>query len=308
MSEQIKPQRPSTRQYMETGRRPLVHTTRPTSRQTQSSVAPVHINHSENLNVTESKHSSSRPPGYNPALPRQSRSAVLARSIVQNEPKKRGIHLTEQTRFIVLIAIFSFVSLISGATAAYMGWQSRNEKSKHYDVLANTISEEEITVGLSEEYVSKSQKDAHETPMGTPRLLKIDNIGVYARMNRVTQLESGVLNSPSNIADVGWYTRTDGAVLIVGQTSGTTKAGVFKDINKLENGSIIELINTGTKTLKYKVASTELIDKQDINVTELTKSFDGSSPGLNIVAYNDLNGSLYSRSECLVVYAYEFHE
>lgn len=135
---------------------------------------------------------------------------------------------------------------------------------------------EELVVDEPEEVdeteVTEEQRTEYTVPAGNPRYLTIQKLGIYnARILRVSKRSDGRMGTPTNIFDVGWYDGSskpgqNGTMIIDGHNGGPNIEGVFKHIDALTAGDIIEVTVGGSgKVYKYSVVdnvSVPLAEKQ----------------------------------------------
>ena len=123
---------------------------------------------------------------------------------------------------------------------------------------------EDIAVDEPEEVdeteITEEQRVEYTVPDGNPRYLSIPKLGIYnSRVIRVSKRGDGRLGTPNNIFDVGWYDGSSkpgqgGTMIIDGHNGGPNIEGVFKHINNLVQGDVIEIAVGGSdKIYKYRV-------------------------------------------------------
>jgi sortase A len=143
-----------------------------------------------------------------------------------------------------------------------------------------------------------------------PKLLKISQLNVNARIRRMGIKANSQLEAPGNIYDAGWYEDSSkpgdglGATLIDGHVSGPTKTGIFYNLKKLNPGNEINIIRGDGQQFTYVVADKKSypIDKVDMAAT--LKSANPTKPGLNLITCSgkfDTKSQQYQ--ERLVVFA-----
>jgi len=113
---------------------------------------------------------------------------------------------------------------------------------------------------VDETEVTEEQRVEYNVPAGNPRYLSIPKLGIYnSRVIRVSKRGDGRLGTPNNIFDVGWYDGSSkpgqgGTMIIDGHNGGPNIEGVFKHIDTLVVGDVIEIAVGGSDVIyKYRV-------------------------------------------------------
>jgi LPXTG-site transpeptidase (sortase) family protein len=269
----------------------------------------------ESLSVPSSPHPFVEPKTNHirpkPAMPRQARSAVLARQMVRKKPKKRVPHVTRKSRVSALLVTMALVIFGGGSLVSYLGWQASRAANAHADVLAESIEniEQAANKSPSEEIVSAEVLANYHVAAELPRYLKIPRLQVNARIMRQEVKASGEMSAPNNIADAGWYDSSsnpgdDGAVLINGHVNGATKSGVFHRLGNLREGDTIQIERGDGKIFSYKVIKLEAVDHDKLDLAQVLNSVEPDKPGLNLVTHSsryDIRTNKYEQR--LIVYA-----
>lgn len=126
------------------------------------------------------------------------------------------------------------------------------------------------------------QQVVETTGSGIPKSIKIQKLNVNTSIERVGLDNEGRMDVPSTFATVGWYelgykVGGRGSAVLSGHYDDMFgKPAVFWDIGKLENGDLIEIVDTSDVTYTYKV-----IDKSNYPYNSL--------PMQKIFASNDKN-------------------
>ncbi len=230
-----------------------------------------------------------------PALPRQSRSMVLARPSLK--PKKKKIRKKSLRRPKVGLkhAVLLFMVIVNAVlSAVYVVPHLRGEHSEDpMDVVAvNTITTDSADIQNSghadETEVLGEVISNYEVAHDLPRLLIIDKIGVKARVKRVGVGPAGAMLTPSNINDVGWYDGSvkpgeKGAVVLNGHITGASRPGVFDRLGSLKENDVLKIERGDGKIVNYKVVGFDSVERGKLKLDTLVESKDPSKPGLNIV-------------------------
>jgi len=168
------------------------------------------------------------------------------------------------------------------------------------DLAAAKAAEVQPTIGAIQNY--KVSPDE-------PRVLTMPQLGIMAP---IKPLESSITTpaiSPQNIYDIGWYSASakpgdSGVVIVTGNVSGVTKDGVFHNLSNLIAGSIVTIERGDGEIIRYKVMSSEYIDTTKNELDKITKSYDKSRQGLNLVtAPSTIGSQSQTGNKQLVVYA-----
>jgi LPXTG-site transpeptidase (sortase) family protein len=121
-----------------------------------------------------------------------------------------------------------------------------------------------------------------------PRFLKIDKLGVNARVRRVGADNENGVRGPRNIYDVGWYENSsrpgdNGTALIDGHVSGQNNRGVFFGLGILKKGDKIVIERGDGKKLSYSVVSVEQAAFDNLDMHKVLNSAVDGKPGLNLM-------------------------
>ena len=142
-------------------------------------------------------------------------------------------------------------------------YYSEKEGSTRATAVANTIAPEDTESNVNEDDVTEQMKLAWKVAADKPRFLSIEKLGIdRARVLEVGITNSGRLQTPDGIFDVGWYRSSGkpgqgGTLLIDGHNGGPTMEGVFKHLPELEIGDIITIERGDGKFYKYEVVENE---------------------------------------------------
>jgi sortase (surface protein transpeptidase) len=140
-----------------------------------------------------------------------------------------------------------------------------------------------------EKSVTQSDVNSYRVAANMPRLLRIAKLGVVSRVTQVDQIAAtGVLDTPKNIYDTGWYKQSSipgdaGAALIVGHVHGPIAPGVFYNIKNLVAGDIITVERGDSKALNFKVVKKDQVATDKIDMAAALTPVTAGKPGLNIM-------------------------
>jgi sortase (surface protein transpeptidase) len=227
-----------------------------------------------------------------PARPRQSRSEVLARNTFRPKPK-RGIKSRNRSHIATsrLLVVFSGIFFLSISLLGYYSWKFNRQTNDEIKVLSSSV-ENDTKKAVSEDEVTPEDLSTYKVASDMPRYLKVQSLGIDARIIVLGDPPSGILSSPSNIFDAGWYNYSarpgqPGAVLINGYVNGPSKDGVFYQLGNIIAGDSIDIVRGDGEILTYNVISMEQVDQDKIDMTKLTTSVDPNKPGLNLITHTD---------------------
>ncbi len=241
------------------------------------------------------QHTSRKPSTTKPALPRQNRSHVLKRHMVERAVEYRkearsmrkrrfagfiGMFMIIGALLVILWSFWDFFPNIRSISIPYL------HDTRHGNTAA-TASTKNLST-LDESIPTPTDLTNFQAAADAPRILRISKLDVEARVKRVGASLVGEPISPSNIHDVGWFDDSGrpgqpGAVLINGHISGSTKNGVFHDLQSLlPNDEIV--IERGDKTIiTYSVVKVQTFTGDQVDMSIALDSIDSSKNGLNLV-------------------------
>lgn len=173
-------------------------------------------------------------------------------------------------------------------------WQTNNLAKQAF---ANSASANGTTTPSPADRQSNEGKDEASLPADTlvnykvapnlPRALYINKLNVAARVLPMGVNNDGSMQAPLGIYDAGWYSGSvrpgeTGAMVLNGHSSGPTREGLLGRLDTLTPGDEI-VIEKGDKTqLKYKVAHTETVPLEAVDMNKVALPYGTSKSGLNI--------------------------
>ena len=165
------------------------------------------------------------------------------------------------------------------------------------------IKREQNKVAIAENDTSAARRDAegkdetlvtaddiknYKVAASLPRVIRISEINVEARVLPMGVNDDGSMQSPLNAGDAGWYTGSAqpgqlGAAAIVGHASGPTREGLFAYLDKLKAGDIVEIERGDGTKLTYSVVKTETVALKNVDMNKFLRPVDGEAEGLNLM-------------------------
>ncbi|MBP6962658.1 class F sortase [Candidatus Saccharibacteria bacterium] len=197
-------------------------------------------------------------------------------SMQLNKKVKKKLSKLQLTFYGVGVMIFLFAGGVSVQTLL-----TNNAAKEQLGVLGaqtNTIDEQGVEQGTgsdpAEGAVSAQAIANYKTDPELPRVIRIPDLGVYARIKH-TGTKNGAVDAPSNINDVSWFNESAkpgnaiGASLLLGHVSGWTVSGVFKKLDQLKPGDRFEIEKGSGEKLIYEVTKGEQIPVDQVDMTKI---------------------------------------
>ncbi len=146
---------------------------------------------------------------------------------------------------------------------------------------------------VDEAIVTPAAIKSYTVPATHPRYISIPALGIdKARVQTVGLTKNNTLDTPANISDTAWYTKSAipgqgyGAVVIDGHNGGISRNGVFADLNKLKSGDEITIERGDGKKITYSVVENRTMSLQQANTTgmkDLMTPYDNTNEGLGLI-------------------------
>lgn len=107
-----------------------------------------------------------------------------------------------------------------------------------------------------------------------PETIKIDSIEVESAVEHVGLMKNGQMAVPENFRITGWYDKGPkpgerGSAVIAGHVDDKTGPGVFFDLEDLQKGDKIEVLNDKGKKLVFKVVDKETFPMNDAPIKDI---------------------------------------
>jgi LPXTG-site transpeptidase (sortase) family protein len=136
--------------------------------------------------------------------------------------------------------------------------------------------------------------------------LSISKLGINAPIQQVGLTPDGNMDVPSNLQTLGWYNGgpkpgEPGNAVIAGHYGAPKVAGIFRTLDRLAIGDIIEVVD-GSRTLKFRVKEVAQYPLANVplqklfgasatahlNLVTCVGAFDGAKYSDRLVVYTDL--------------------
>lgn len=211
-------------------------------------------------------------------------------------------------------AVFVFAMFASAQTMF-----SNHSTKKQLEVLGTSdekaVDDQGVSEGTSEE---PSEDEPDEKAVGSyrvadpsaPRYLIIPELKVKSRIKIMGKDKNGAVKAPGNIFDAGWYDQSvkpgsdKGASLIVGHVSGWTKAGVFKKLHNLHQGSRFEVEKGSGEKLLYEVTKVKNYPVDNVPMGQILSEEEAGTHDLKLMTCGGkFDSKTDSYTERVVVYA-----
>lgn len=148
--------------------------------------------------------------------------------------------------------------------------------------------------GVDESEVNTSQLEGHKVDPKQPRYISIPSLGIdKARVLAIGVKANGELDTPQNIHDAGWYTKSatpgsgSSALLIDGHNGGPTKGGIFEKLSDMKEGGQITIERGDGESFTYEVRENKTLTLNDLNnggMKRMSESVSDVAEGLNLIS------------------------
>jgi hypothetical protein len=227
-----------------------------------------------------------------PAIPRQKRSTVLKRQIVDSanyHQKQQKRERKKQWMAFVYGGVAASLVVTVGAVLYISRYMNGGPEAAPASATLGVSTSANDATQISEAPVSASDFAAFKANNGDPRLLRIPKLQLVARVLPVKAALNGEPMRPSNIYDAGWLI-TGGklgdvsrATLIIGNVAGPSKDGIFRNVGGLAVGDEIKIDNGAGQAITYKVVQSKQYDADKVNMDEAVKPAIAGRPGVNLL-------------------------
>jgi LPXTG-site transpeptidase (sortase) family protein len=205
--------------------------------------------------------------------------------MARNQPIKRWSYLF-LGRWLFLLTCAAV--LCAGIWFAYRWYTTANQPPLSPPPVAAVANP-----SVDEAPIPQAAIDTYRVPATHPRYISIPALGVTnARVVPVGLTRDNALDTPRNIGDTAWYTKSAypgqgyGAVLIDGHNGGISRNGIFFNLDKLKTGDKIIIERGDGKTITYDVVEDITESLQDPNTTGMKRLMTPDDPtkeGLGLI-------------------------
>jgi len=250
-----------------------------------------------------------------PALPRQKRSHVLKRHMVERAVlHRKEVRTTRKRHFFGFVGVFMVLGALLIILWSFWDFTAPI-KSISFPFLRDVrhatpaVSSSRSTSTLDESKPTPEDVMSWQAAADSPRVLRISKLDLEARVKRVGISLTGEPISPSNIFDVGWYDSSgkpnqQGAILINGHIQGRTKDGVFHNLQTLLPNDEIQ-VELGDRTVvKYNVVKVQTFTGDQVDMDVALDTITAGKNGLNLVTSSaNYDGAANQSGQRVIVFA-----
>lgn len=237
-----------------------------------------------------------------PAAQRQAKSQVLQRTTTRPAAVKSKRKVSKPSGQKVMMAMASMVFLF-GIGVAVLGLKTNKHVEAQVQSVVNRAEQGDEGVP-KEDKPSQAAMGSYAVDPSLPRYIRINKLGVYARVQRQGLTRTGALKAPGNVYDAGWYENSSkpgqgGAMLLDGHVAGPTAKGVFNRIKDLKAGDVIEIERGDGQKFSYAVVKSVTSAVSDTDMAAALISATPGKAGLNLITctgkYNATTGQYDQR-------------
>lgn len=212
--------------------------------------------------------------------------------------KKKDYSRTKKIAIRIIVVMAFFLA------EAGVLWMSADSKITYSPVKA------EVIVGAKPpKPIVKEEKPIEKIPTlaVADMYLVVPKLFINAPVDPVGVTENGDMASPNSLQRIAWYkdgTKPGalGSAVFAGHYGGPQEIGIFRSIDKLNEGDVIEVRSKNNQDLKYKVYKKAIYQLNDVPLQDLFNKKDGSYINLITCVGNwDQKTSTYDQR--LIVYA-----
>ncbi len=224
----------------------------------------------------------------------------MKRKLLIHRPSKRAV---------VIAAIIVLILAVAGYFA-FTAWQANGKQLTPVAPAAAAATKEHVQANEGTEVapLPKNTLATYTVAADLPRAIRIQKLGVEARVMPMGVNKDGSMQAPLNINDSGWYTGSAkpgvaGAMVLDGHSSATNSAehlGLFNAIHTLENGDTMTIEKGDGTILTYKVVYKETVKLDQIDMKKAMLPYGGATEGMNLITcagqWTDKNTTLDHRT------------
>ena len=188
--------------------------------------------------------------------------------------------LTSQ-KVVYILGAFAFcMAIFASLHTVFTNKQTKQQVEETLGVSAVIgVDDQGVSEGTAEDpaevEVSAAAYSAYSVVPEQPRYIKIPIIGVDARVKSSGVNAKGRVDAPWNVHDVSWFNEgvlpgsSAGSSLLVGHVSSWTTDGVFKHIDRLTPGALIQIERGDGSVINYAVKKTENIPLDEVDMSKI---------------------------------------
>ncbi len=252
---------------------------------------PTPVNHPSPVSVGNELHTKKHRTASNvkPALPRQGRSQVLKRHMnarAEHHIKQTRSQHRQQLKAFLLGTTIAVIVVGVGTSLVLINRRANNNQAAVSGALGASTTN---SVGIDESPVTIASVTAYKTSPDKPKAIRIQRMGLQARIIPVVTSFNGEPAPTSNTHDIGWLANSakpgqPGVVLLDGYTSGPSQPGALLGMGSLITGDLINIENGDGQTITYKVVRLKTYPSDKVNMQEVSAAVEPGHAGLNIIA------------------------
>lgn len=199
--------------------------------------------------------------------------------------------LTKKQRTIVIGAVV----LVAMAVIGFVVYDFWTVSQKTHAILKapgivthSTDDGEKASEGSDTTALTKDDLAAYTVAPDAPRILKIDRLGLAARIRPMGLNSDKSIQAPKNINDAGWYKGSAkpnevGALFIDGHASGSSRLGLFAYLDTLKKGDMVQLEKGDGTKLSYRVVNVVVVPLKSIDMSKILAPYSGVEKGMNLM-------------------------
>ncbi len=204
-------------------------------------------------------------------------------------------------------------TLLQLAISLLMAVQSSPSLSVAQQQQAISVATQAVQIAAQELQGSSAEPSgAIAVDAGLPMRLVIPKLDINAAFQYDGLASSGVMETPSNVSDVGWFTGSalpgkSGVAIVIGHVAQirrgvVTKQGVFSSLGLLHAGDTFSVINHEGSITVFMVRKSRVYDPA-ADATEVFSSSDGGAHLNLITCEGTWNQAQLEYTQRLVVFA-----
>lgn len=197
--------------------------------------------------------------------------------------------LTKRQRTIVMSAVALVVAAVIGFVMYdFLVVSQKTQAILKAPGITTTSDGEKASEGSDTTALTKDDLATYTVAPDAPRILKIDRLGLAARIRPMGLNSDKSIQAPKNVNDAGWYMDSAkpgeaGALFIDGHASGSSRLGLFAYLDTLEKGDMVRLEKGDGTKLSYQVVHVAVVPLESIDMSKILAPYPGVEKGLNLM-------------------------